>query len=410
MKANAHIYLDSRPKKDGTRLVKIRITFNRKQKYYPTDVHLMEDEFEKVMFGKKRTREQKKIKQKLEVFYNKADKIIDNLKVFTFQKFEDLYSESRDLLNTIQEAYAKRIEHLRLDNKINTAITYECAINSLDEFILKKYKKKTIQFADISPELLKKYERFMLDNGRSTTTISMYLRTLRAMFNSHEIDKSIYPFGKDKYQIPNSRNIKKALTIEEIGQIYNYEAKPNSPEDKAKDYWLFLYLCNGMNVVDFCSLRWSNINNDTLTFERAKTKTTNKERKLITVYLKPEIMAIIKKWGQLSTNKDLFVFPHFNKEMDAEQQRRVVKQLTKNINKYIKRIAIDLGINRNVTTYYARHSFATILQRSGADISMISDLLGHSSVSVTEGYLDGFEKEQIQEKTNALTLGFNKAN
>lgn len=73
----------------------------------------------------------------------------------------------------------------------------------------------------------------------------------------------------------------------------------------------------------------------------------------------------------------------------------------------MKRIALNTGINKNVTTYFARHSFATILKRSGADISMISDLLGHSNLSITESYLDSFENDQIKEQTDVLT-SFNK--
>jgi integrase/recombinase XerD len=66
-------------------------------------------------------------------------------------------------------------------------------------------------------------------------------------------------------------------------------------------------------------------------------------------------------------------------------------------------------LNRDVTTYFARHSFATVLKRSGAKIEMISELLGHSSVDVTENYLDSFEKEHIQKETDVLTAGFRKA-
>ena len=74
----------------------------------------------------------------------------------------------------------------------------------------------------------------------------------------------------------------------------------------------------------------------------------------------------------------------------------------------MKRIAKKVGIDKEVTTYYARHSFATILQRSGANISMISDLLGHSNLSVTQNYLSGFESEQI-EKTTDVLIAFNKS-
>ena len=95
--------------------------------------------------------------------------------------------------------------------------------------------------------------------------------------------------------------------------------------------------------------------------------------------------------------------------MSEVKKRATHQQLTKIINKYIKEIAKEVGINKNVTTYYARHSFATVLKRSGANVQMISDLLGHSNINVTERYLSSFENEQIQEKTDSLTLGFKKS-
>jgi integrase len=76
----------------------------------------------------------------------------------------------------------------------------------------------------------------------------------------------------------------------------------------------------------------------------------------------------------------------------------------------MKKICKELKINKNVTSYYARHSWATVMKRSGAPMAMISDGLGHSSVPITENYLDSFELEQIQEQTKALTEVFKKAN
>jgi integrase/recombinase XerD len=251
-----------------------------------------------------------------------------------------------------------------------------------------------------------------LEKGNSISTVGIYLRSLRAIYNLQNIDKSVYPFGtgKNKYTIPTSKNTKKALTVQEIGKIYNYEAEPNSTKEMAKDYWIFLYLCNGMNVKDFCLLKWENINENMLSYKRAKTERSQKESKRISVALKPESLEIIRRWGQPSINKDAYVFPHLNNKMNAVQKRTNYQGLTKTINKYVKQIAKELGINKNVTTYFARHSFATVLKRSGAKIEMISELLGHSSVNVTESYLDSFEKEQIHKETDVLTTGFRKAN
>ncbi len=166
-----------------------------------------------------------------------------------------------------------------------------------------------------------------------------------------------------------------------------------------------------MNVKDFCLLKWENIEGDTLTYRRAKTVRSQRESKRISVALKPESLAIIEKWGQASANKkEDFIFPHIDLKMNAEQKRAIHHQLTKTINKYVKQIAKEVGIDKKVATYFARHSFAYVLKRSGAKIELISELLGHSNVAVTESYLDSFEKEQIQKEPDVLTSGFNHTN
>lgn len=406
-KATVDIYFDEkRPKINGQCSVKIKITFNRKRKYYSTDIDLIPDEFSKVMENKRRTSEQKVLYSKIIHYSDKAQKVIDGLTIFTFDSFEEGYFEQRNIQNSVSFAFDKYIKQLKIESRIGTAVSYECARNSIEGF------KKGLTFADITPTFLRKYENSMLQSGKSITTVGIYLRSLRAIFNLQNIDISIYPFGKgkNKYSIPTGKNIKKALTVEEIARIYQFETIPNTNMAMAKDYWLFLYLCNGMNVKDFCLLKWSDIDGEMLTYQRAKTKRSQKESKRISVALKPETWDIIKKWGRPSISKDAFIFPHLKPGMTAEKERAAYQQLTKVINKYMKQLVSELKINKNVTTYFARHSFATVLKRSGKSIEMISELLGHSSVDVTEGYLDSFEKEQIQEQTNVLTAGFKKAN
>lgn len=403
MKATATLYLDPRPNKNGYCPVKIRITYNSQRKYYSTDVYLYHpeksepDPLTALLTAKRRSPEEKETHRKLLHYLNKAEDAINTLKVFTFDKFNEAFTENRNLRNSVSYAFDKKIKLLKLNDQIGSAVNYQCAKNSIEDF------KKGLTFADVTPELLKQYEKWMLSNGRSITTVGIYLRCLRALFNAQKIDKLLYPFGIGLYEIPTSRNIKKALTIEEISLIYYYKTEPMSYEDMAKDYWIFLYLCNGMNVKDLCQLKWSNIDGTQLNYERAKTKNSRQQRQMITVALKPEALEVIKKWGRLSVNQDAFIFSHLDKEMTAERQRAVHQQLTQLINKHMKRIARNVGITEPVTTYSARHSFATILKRSGTNIAMISDLLGHSSIEVTKNYLASFEFEQIEKETEALT-------
>jgi integrase/recombinase XerD len=405
--ADASIYLDeNRPKQNDKSSVKIRITYNRKRKYFATGIDLTPESFNQIFFGKRLKQEQKEIKAKVEYFERKANDVIDKLNVFSFDAFLDQFLDQRNTLDSVSFAFDKYITNLQNENRIGTAVSYGCAKNSIYKF------KNDLTFAEVTPSFLKKYENWMLTKGNSITTVGIYLRSLRAIYNLQNIDRSVYPFGisKEKYTIPSSKNTKKALTVEEIANIYNYQAETKSTKDMAKDYWLFLYLCNGMNVKDFCLLRWENIDGDMLTYKRAKTERSQKKRKYISVALKPETLDIIKKWGLQSLDKNAFIFPHLNNKMTAEQERATYQQLTKIVNKYMKRIASETGIAKNVTTYFARHSFATVLKRSGAKIEMISELLGHSSVDVTESYLDSFENEQIQKETDVLTIGFKKAN
>ncbi len=388
-----------RIKADKTYPIKLRITVERKQKYYSTNKNLTIAEFERAINGKRLTETEKETKYSIEAFEKKAIEIIEHLPVFTFSKFEEMYFENRNATDSVSFAIDKYINELKEEKRIGTAVSYECAKGSLESF------KKDLKFADITPALLKKYENWMQSNNKSQTTVGIYLRSLRTIYNRQNIDKSLYPFGegKNKYSIPTGKNIKKALTLEEIGKIFNYEAAPKSMAEMAKDYWIFIYLCNGLNVKDLCLLKHKNIQGNVLFYERAKTKRSKNNGEKIAVSLKPQAKAIISKWGQLSINPYTYIFPHLNKSMTPETERKTIQQVTKNINKYMKRIAKELGLNKEVTTYFARHSFATVLRNSGASTEFISEALGHSSMKTTQSYLAGFEQETIHKTTDALT-------
>lgn len=397
--ANISAYIDrTHPKQDLTCSVSIRVTHQRKRKYYPTGISVQASDFDRAMTGKRRTEGDTRLFKRINQFLSKAIESAEALPVFTFTQFEEIYLNNREAANSVSFGFQKYIQELREEKRIGTAVSYECAKASIDKF------KQGLKYADVTPALLRKYENWMRENGKSQTTVGIYLRSLRTIFNRASIDKALYPFGEKngKYSIPASRNIKKALNLQDIGKIYHYKAPSGSTEQMAKDYWFFLYLCNGMNVKDFCLLKRKNIDGDILTFIREKTKRSKSDQLPTVVSLKPEAKKIISKWGQLSVNPETYVFPHLQKGMSAEQERQVVQQLTKTINKYMKQIANVLELNKPVTTYFARHSFATILKNSGASVEFISEALAHSNPKTTKSYLSGFEQATIHKTTDAL--------
>ena len=235
------------------------------------------------------------------------------------------------------------------------------------------------------------------------------LRTLinQSIENGLIIQKE-YPFGKNRYIIPSGVNIKKALTLAEVEQIFHYPAVSGSQEEKARDFWIFTYLCNGVNMKDICLLRWKNIDGDKVKFVRAKTaRTTKSKQKSVVAVLTEATHEIIRKWGNPNPDAEDRVFPFLPDEVTPQREVELIHYQIKFVNKYMKRIAENIGIDKDVTTYFARHSFATVLKRSGAPIEFISESLGHSDLRTTESYLDSFEDDTKREYAKAL-LNFKK--
>ena len=209
-----------------------------------------------------------------------------------------------------------------------------------------------------------------------------------------------YPFGRGRYEIQAGEGRKLALTLEQIGQIANYEDGTEATT-KYRDYWLFLYLCNGINVADFVKLRYRDIVNGEICFVRQKTERTTKTRKEIRVVVTERMQAIINRWGNPS-RPDSFIFPILDGQEDAMRRKMKTLYITRAINKRMKEVGEQLGIG-NISTYTARHSFATVLKRAGTNIAYISESLGHQDLRTTENYLASFEREERIKNAELLT-------
>jgi len=386
------------PNKEGKCPVSIRVTFDRKKRLYPTKYSLTPSEYDKVT-GPNPRGIHKEIILSLRGSEKKAADTISQLPLFTFEAFEKRFLSNIGAKDTIHHAFFLKIQELRDAGRIGTAITYECAITSLEKF------QSLSTFAHITPNFLHKYESWMISQNRSKTTISMYLRCLRSIFNDAISDgliaKEQYPFGRRKYEVPSGRNIKKALSIHEIEMIFNYAAEPGS-EEMARDYWIFLYMANGMNVKDMALLKYGNIKGSYIEYERAKTINTKRDYEPIQVFLLDRLKEIIIKYGNRRKGHDDFIFPILKKNLTPEQQQKLIALKVHLINEWMKSIAQKLGIEKTVTTYFARHSFATVLKLSGFRKELIGDSLGHRSANTTELYLGSFEDEIKQEAAQAL--------
>lgn len=394
-------------RKDGTYAIKLRVTFNREQKYYPLNplyVSLTIEEWEKTLVPNPRGKAKEDHMYFSEV-EARAKEVIKELHPFTFLSFEEKFSQKVDRSKDVLFFMKTYIEQLSKEGRSGTADSYKCASVSFSKFIKSKNRKK-LHFADLTPGWLNAYEKWMLNEKKGLTTIGIYLRSLRTIVNigieNGMIAQEAYPFGKRKYQIPAGQNIKKALPLADIKKIFEYRPTTEA-EQKARDLWLFSYLCNGTNVKDIARLQYRNITQKDITYVRAKTaRTTKKDLKKIHVRLLPEIKEIIERWGIKPATPETFVFGILSKSDSPEKELAKVRQATKTINKYMQRIGKHLDIDINMTTYTARHSFATVLKRSGVSVEFISESLGHKDLRTTENYLDCFEDDEKESQQRQL--------
>jgi integrase len=172
---------------------------------------------------------------------------------------------------------------------------------------------------------------------------------------------------------------------------------------RALDFWIFSYLCSGMNFADIISLKPVNISGNHLSFYRQKTiRTKKKDLRPIKVGLNPRALAIIERYRSPDPANP-YLFSILEAGLSAKTIKNRCQRFIKWVNKRMYEISEDLGIENKTGTYAARHTFSTVMKRKGAPTSFIKDALGHSSEATTESYLDSFEDEVILEYANALT-------
>lgn len=393
------LILDKRLKHKGDLFpIRVIVTFKRTPKYYNTGKKMTEEEWSKLFNSKSPAMVQ--IRNSVKDSFDLVLRCVNELAskgTFTFDQLNIRLGRASG--GTLNSALKSKMGQLKDERRIGSMQFYEGVLSSVE-----KFSENEVAFEDVTPEWLKRYENFLLSKGNRYSTIGIRMRGIRAMMNIAKrqglISEAQYPFGCNKFEIRTSESIKKALSIDQIAAISKF-SDGNEMTDFFKDIWLFIYLCNGLNAADLVNLKYRNIVDDEICFVREKTKRTTKVIKEVRAIITPEMNEVLEKWG--NPNKpDNYLFPLIRHTDDPEEHAKRVKEFVKQMNRRTKKIGKELGIGR-VTTYTARHSFATVLKRSGANIAYISESLGHSDLKTTEYYLASFEKEERQKNASLLT-------
>lgn len=412
--------------------VRVRVTWNRLPKYWPLKINgekvfLTSDEWELMNSGNK---EMKKIRVAREDEKSRAREAIktatnEGKKTFTFENFEKEFVH-QDSKKGIIAIWEKNLNDILQENRIGTFKAYRNALSAFKKF----RNDSDVMPEDISVDLLKSFEAYLKKEkevkgkgkdgevkrrkGAGKTSVAMYMRALKATLNI-AISKNpslaeFYPFAtkqsdKHKYKIKSGSGHKgEALAVEDIRKLISSQPIERSPEWEAKLYWLFSFYAQGMNFRDIFNLRYQNVSWDAIRYVRKKTEGTEASEEQIEVPFSEPLKNIIVKLGNDNKQPASYVFPILEGVKDLVKQDDIIRQKIKTTNKWLKELCKSIDIPP-VTTYAARHSYASLLKESGESVEMIRELLGHSDVRTTEAYLKRFDlpkKQQVSDRLQAI--------
>lgn len=383
---------------NGEHPIMICVNQNRKRKYFGLGISIPEKywDFEK---GKPKSNCPNKVQ--IEQFILKKQKeIVDKISKLEVENKDysitTLFSKGKvDKNQTVQELFLEYIDQLKQENRIGYSLSVKQALNSLIEFA----HGSNLYFGDITSSWLKRYEIWQRNKQLAENTIGIRFRTLRVIYNL-AIEKKLvntddYPFRSYKVSKLHQETAKRSITKEEIHKIIDYKVSPKEFYKRlALDLFTFSYLMGGINFMDMALLTSENIVDDRLVYFRKKTK------KLIKLPLQDRAMQIIRYY---QTKDRKYIFPIlFDTHVSELQKRYRIHDVIADINKNLKSIGKELNLPIKLTTYVARHSFATVLKRSGVNTSLICEALGHSSERVTQIYLDSFGNDQMEDAMKKL--------
>lgn len=282
------------------------------------------------------------------------------------------------------------IAKLKYDGKIRTSETYRSALNSFSRF----RNGEDVMMDVFSQDLVESYEAYLQAKGLVPNSISFHLRILRAVYNraceQGLITATINPFAHVYTGV--EKTAKRAVDIKTVRRIKNLDLSMERNADYARDIFMLSFYMRGMSFIDLAYLKKSDLVNGIVTYYRRKTG-----QKLSIKWTK-EMQAILDKYPENDTE---YLFPVITSR--TANPRNQYRSRHYVINRNLKIVAQKIGMQMPLTTYVARHSWASIARSKGIALSVISEGLGHDNEQTTQIYLASLDTSAV-DRANEIIL------
>ena len=279
----------------------------------------------------------------------------------------------------------EKVENLRTMMSRATIDNYLTALRSLHQYL-----GNDIALEKIDSQVIKGYERWLRDRKLSLNTISCYMRSLRSLYSKIECGFQTAPF--DDAYTGKTKTEKKAITEEDITRLKSVHLYPNSFLSLTRDLFLFSFYAQGMPFVDMAFLRSSQIRDGQLIYHRHKTG------QRVTIHLEPCMLAIISQYQRKGSD---YVFPL----LCSDNPQKAYDEYLLMLNRYnhtLKTLAKKARVTSRLTSYTARHTWASIAFSSNVDLPVISKALGHTNTQTTMTYIKEINDSRLEEANRRI--------
>lgn len=303
---------------------------------------------------------------------------------------------------TFKQAMSIVVAELRDNGRWGTAHIYQATTRSFLSFL----QSDNLLLCRITPALLKGYEEHLRQQGRQWNTIATYMRTLRALYN-RGVDRRWAPVVPRLFEhVYTGTRVesKRALTAQEMSKVLYAAETCNKPlstgnvQQQACLLFSLMFLLRGIPFVDLVYLRKEDYAAGVITYRRRKTG------RLLSVVVSPEARRVIDAFLSVNPSSP-YLLPLMQGVGDSEQRYRAYQSLLRQLNQSLKLLGRQLGLTATLSSYAARHTWATMAYYCEIHPGIISEAMGHSSITVTETYLKPFRNERI-DAANRQVIAF----
>ena len=282
-------------------------------------------------------------------------------------------------------------------NKNGTAAAYQSTRSSLEKFI----GQKQLRMSQINKRFVIRYIDFLYKNQACKNTVTYYVRNFRALYNLGIKDGFTphYDSPFDKINTKLCKTAKRALTRKQMQSLKHFTSSQNLRLKLSLDIFLFGFYAQGMAFVDIAFLKWKNICGGIIKYRRHKSK------QLIQIAITPQIQEILDEHGSINNDVESYVFPIIKSVINPKTDKNEYEQYRTALvrtNRHLRAISKKLNINPPLTTYMARHSWATLAREYGAPVSAISAGLGHTKEEMTLVYLKELDLTPLFQINNMI--------